>query len=90
MLYSGYILWKNISAFTKAALLMDVPDHHGCQQERETGTTLIQHGQMEELYTDLQAQGNMITSLPKKDTDRKTCCQTWLIVLCVYLILGPH
>ena len=44
MLYSGYILWQNISAFTKAALLMDIPDHHGCQQERETGTRLIQHG----------------------------------------------
>jgi len=33
MLYSGYILWQNSSAFTKAALLMDVPDHQAANKE---------------------------------------------------------
>ena len=29
----------------------------------------------------------MSTSLPKKGANRKTCCQTWLIVLCVISFL---
>ena len=56
-------------------------DDHGCQQGGETGTRLIQHGQREELYTDLQAQGNM-ASIGKYDyfIPKETCRQKNLLL----------